>query len=409
MTRSPFRIFKLAGADDASLFPSLNSNGAFLAKNIPLLEHDEIGRWRPRSRDCLERILSAGYGFPVDLSRRMQSLKIVAKALNDNNPCRAAIALVPAQFPALPDALAEGRMIAADDMAKGGLAYLTQPRVPAGATGAGQWTTAAADAISSVAARSLRWLTTLGSRIAAPASIATGILFPDNENLASSGSVPGYHGLNYRFSEMRLTLIQNDSDGGARLLFAGMPDSDGYYRDRDGTIVGRAVGNSFMLDNAGVAAINAATMPNDAAENASSAAEEASDQPKLCPDPSPDRPGGKRDRNIAYEQQITGLPAGMAVLYNGVYFDGCRTTDGILLEAKGPGYDWALNAKGDWQPWYEGRQRLWKQLKDQSEAAGDRFVKWHVAEPRVAASLSAYVQAQGYSNIQGIYTPASMK
>lgn len=407
MTRSPFRIFKLAGADDASLFPSLNSNGAFLAKNVPLLEHDEIGRWRPRSRDCLERILSAGYGFPVDLSRRMQSLEIVAKALNDNNPCRAAIALVQAQFPALPDALAEGRMIAADDMAKGGLANLTQPRVPAGATGAGQWTTGAADAISSVAARSLRWLTTLGSRIAAPASIATGILFPDNENLASSGSVPGYHGLNYRFSEMRLTLIQNDSDGGARLLFAGMPDSDGYYRDQDGTIVGRSVGNSFMLDNAGVAAMNATRSDSTTASAAATA--DASDQPKLCPDPSPDVPGNKSDRSLAYQNQISGLPPGMAVFYNGIYFDGCRTTDGTLLEAKGPGYDWALTAEGEWKPWYEGKQDLWDQLQRQSEAAGDRPVEWHVAEPRVAQYLRALVQAQGYSNIQIIYTPASTK
>ncbi len=56
---------------------------------------------------------------------------------------------------------------------------------------------------------------------------------------------------------MRLTLIQNDSDGGARLLFSRMPDTAGYYRDRDETVVRRAIGDSVMPENAGVAAMNA--------------------------------------------------------------------------------------------------------------------------------------------------------
>jgi hypothetical protein len=96
----------------------LNFNGAFLGKSFALLERDETGRWRPRPQDWLEPVLSAGYGFPVDLSRRMQSLETIAKALNDDDPCRAAIALVQAQFPPLPDAFAEARMIEADKLSK---------------------------------------------------------------------------------------------------------------------------------------------------------------------------------------------------------------------------------------------------------------------------------------------------
>jgi hypothetical protein len=42
-------------------------------------------------------------------------------------------------------------------------------------------------------------------------------LFPGNETLESNGVTPGNRRLNYRFSEMRLTLIQNDDDGGERL------------------------------------------------------------------------------------------------------------------------------------------------------------------------------------------------
>jgi hypothetical protein len=80
-----FRIFRLAGPNDDDVFPSLTETGAFLAKNVPLLEQNETGFWRPRPQECLETTLSAGYRFPVDLSRRMQSLETVAKALNDNN------------------------------------------------------------------------------------------------------------------------------------------------------------------------------------------------------------------------------------------------------------------------------------------------------------------------------------
>jgi hypothetical protein len=38
----------------------------------------------------------------------MQTLETVAQALNDNNPCLAAIALVHAQFPPLPVTLRHG-------------------------------------------------------------------------------------------------------------------------------------------------------------------------------------------------------------------------------------------------------------------------------------------------------------
>jgi hypothetical protein len=53
----------------------------------------------------------------------MQSLETVARALNDNNPCRAAIALVHAKFPPLPDSFAERRMIEVDKLSKDSLAY----------------------------------------------------------------------------------------------------------------------------------------------------------------------------------------------------------------------------------------------------------------------------------------------
>ena len=262
----------------------------------------------------------------------MQSLETIAKALNDNDPCRAAIALVQAQFPPLPDAFAEARMIEADKLSKDSQSYLTQPRVPAGAPGAGEWTTGS-EAVSSVAARSLPWLKALGGRIAAPVAVATGILFPDNENLESNGSVPNHDGLNYRFSEMRLTLIQNDGQDGKQLLFSGLPEKDGSYRDQSGTIVGRAIGNSFMLDNAGVATMSAAQ--RDGASSLT-ATEDTSDQPKLCPNPSPDRPSGMSDRAASYQEQITGLPRGMAILLTACFSTAAEPAMGRSWRPRAP-------------------------------------------------------------------------
>ncbi len=405
MTMRFIRDFKLANPGGDDVHPYLNEDGAFHGGNVALLEKDELGRC---PEPVLERILSAGYGLPVNMSRRMQSLEVIARALNDSNPCRAAIALVQAQFPPLLDSGAAKRMVEADELAKWGtLAYLTQPRVAAGLAGAGQWTTGAGEAAaSSFAARSLPWLLQMSARLTGPLAVAAGILFPNNETLASNGDVPGYPGLNYRFSEMRLTLIQNDDQGGARLLFMGMPGTGGFYRDSGGTIVGRAVGNSFMLDDSGVVAMNAAQA--EARASAGVATDDASDQPKLCPDPSPDRPGGMSDRAAAYQQQITGLPLGMAVDLNGVMFDGCRTTDGTMLEAKGPGLQQHLDGDGEWEPYFvsSGKASLDKQLKDQSNAADGRQVEWHVAEPAVAAYIRRFIEENGLININVFDTPA---
>jgi len=225
--------------------------------------------------------------------------------------------------------------------------------------------------------------------------------------LESNGAVPGHDGLNYRFSEKRLTLIQNGADAAPTLLFSGMPDKDGVYRNQDGTIVGHAVGNSFTLESKGVATTSAAAANEDRSfTDAHVVATDGSEQPRLCPDPGPDRPGGMSERAAAYQEQITGLPRGMAVFLNGVMFDGCRTTDGTMLEAKGPGYEFAMTPDGGWKDWYGGIEDLKADLPRYSAAAGNRIVEYHFAEPRVAAFMSDYARSMGLSNIRVFHTPA---
>jgi Colicin E5 ribonuclease domain len=200
----------------------------------------------------------------LDERKIWTGLETVAKALNDNNPCLAAIALVQTRIPPLPDPLAAERMAQADELAKGAASYNpAQPRVPAGQPGAGQWMAGLGEALSALAERGLPWLAQTSARLAGPLAIATGVLFPDNATLESQGAVPGFSGLDYRFSESQLTLIQHDGQGDAQLLFHGLPDKDGIYRDSDGTVVGRAVGNSFMIDNDGAKSLISAAAQHD--------------------------------------------------------------------------------------------------------------------------------------------------
>jgi hypothetical protein len=127
-------------------------------------------------------------------------------------------------------------------------------------------------------------------------------------------------------------------------------------------------------------------------------------RPKLCPDPSADVPHGASLRAIEYQAYVSGLLPGQAIWLNGVSFDGCRQTYGVMLEAKGPGYGWALGPDG-WRPGYEGGPEAEDQIINQSEAAAGRIVEWHVAEPSVAAYFSQFAASHGLNNVVVIFDP----
>jgi len=91
-------------------------------------------------------------------------------------------------------------------------------------------------------------------------------------------------------------------------------------------------------------------------------------------------------------------------------FDGCRTTDGTLLEAKGPGIAQHISDGGEWKPYIidSGKADLDKQLIRQSIAAGDRMIEWHVAEPPLASYIRNSVRDNGISNIAVFDAPPRM-
>jgi hypothetical protein len=135
------REFKIAGPAGDGRHPYLNKNGAFLGWDTPLLRKDAFGRSQPREQRELEWLLSKGCGRPIRLDQQMKGLFCVARALNRDDRCVAAIALVHARLPEMPDADGAHRLAEADKvLIKHNPNWANQPRIAAGNADGGRWT-----------------------------------------------------------------------------------------------------------------------------------------------------------------------------------------------------------------------------------------------------------------------------
>jgi hypothetical protein len=312
-----------------------------------------------------------------------------------------------------------------------------EPRVPAGNPGGGQWTsggegggtahssaggsssllgaaieavasdpiTAAGSLLGDIGAAATAGLETLAEAFSGPAAFLGFIFIPTNSSLTATGTLPGQPDIDYDLDQDtgHLLLYRN-----GEVLFDGRPGADGLFHGTDGSTFGRMVNGTMVLDPAVLASNEASTSAaetSDADAGAQATSDTSSDQPKLCPDPTADWPGGKSVRAQAYQAQITGLPPGLAVALNGVVFDGCRESDGTMLEAKGQGYAWALRGSDAWMDNYKGVDGIMDQAAKQSEAAAGRAIEWHFAEQPVADYFRRAFAKEGLSNITVIYTP----
>jgi hypothetical protein len=121
------------------------------------------------------------------------------------------------------------------------------------------------------------------------------------------------------------------------------------------------------------------------------------------------KPSGS-ERAQLYQQQITGRPASEVYRIGDVEFDGF--TEGVLLEAKGPGYKSFFEVSSEPKPWYE-RSGKFGELLDQARAQAKLAkrlglrLRWHVAESEVATSLIKIFEDQRLSEIEVVYTPAA--
>ena len=93
-----------------------------------------------------------------------------------------------------------------------------------------------------------------------------------------------------------------------------------------------------------------------------------------------------------YQKQVTGTPQGKAYVVNGVKFDGYKK--GVLLEAKGPGYESLTENLGQ-QNLDALAERLLGQAERQVIAAKGVPIEWLVAEEGFASKLTAFFINEG--------------
>jgi hypothetical protein len=133
----------------------------------------------------------------------------------------------------------------------------------------------------------------------------------------------------------------------------------------------------------------------------------ANDDAKTCPDPSFEADSSDRTAaQLIYQTQISGLPPGMGTTLNGVKFDGCRESDGTMLEAKTTGAWFAFvpdSVFRTFKEYKETRDQAFRQIR----AAGSREIEWHFSTPSAAGFWRREFSALNY-RITVKYTPYTL-
>ncbi|TNV62775.1 Tox-REase-5 domain-containing protein [Corallococcus exiguus] len=104
-----------------------------------------------------------------------------------------------------------------------------------------------------------------------------------------------------------------------------------------------------------------------------------------------------------YQSQITNALEGQVYDVDGVKFDGF--TNGVLLEAKGPGYEKFLELAVEQGGWFEGFTDMVRQAKRQQRVARGVPLEWHFAERKVADYVRALFKRNGLGRIPVHFTP----
>jgi hypothetical protein len=107
-------------------------------------------------------------------------------------------------------------------------------------------------------------------------------------------------------------------------------------------------------------------------------------------------------RAAEYQVRTTGVPAGKALVRNGVKFDGF--VNGALADAKGPGYARFVK-NGQFVKWFSGANSLISQAQRQLAAAGGLPIRWYFAEQAAADATRALFAQNGITGIQIVFAP----
>jgi hypothetical protein len=401
-------------------------------------------------------LLSAAYGRAIAPSV-LGNIERAAKAWGEGDDCLAYIHLAHARLPELRDpAEAARRLFIVDGFMKSGTspravfealhfgaAYIDaveklfnpdQPRVPAGSgRTSGEWTDSGAtggdDAAqpgragqeehgssllgrmpfpaasflgelnaaqaAEIGAYALRVLSAAGT-----AAAVFGLLFIlSPNNIRVEGEVPEIPGLRYSWNrDESLLHLTYDGPDGARRTFTAELQED-VFRDARGQVIGR------VLPRGNVAIDPAAVFPEITNDN----------NPKLCPDPGPDKPGETGRDYADYVKNIVN-PGNPTPRYWGyqlsnpydfgnlVFYDDCQHSTGTMVEAKGPGYAEMLKYEilkdSLTQEWLAESGR-------QIDSSHGRPIRWYFADIRAALFAQGIFMAsgKGRENIAIVWLP----
>lgn len=197
-------------------------------------------------------------------------------------------------------------------------------------------------------------------------------------------------------------------DGQWRTLTVGEQKDDLFY-DRNGEVVARLVsgasGRPTLVTTVDALDRALADLRREDGEPATSPA--ASDnEPKLCPDPTPERKTTKSENSIAYQEYVTWLPYGLAINVGGVNFDGCDPATGTLLEAKA-NIDFMFddNDQLKWFIYPEKNPAIQMETQADTALAAGRVVVWHAQTEKGFRGLSKIKEQNSWMNLFVVYDP----
>ncbi len=403
-----------------------------------------------RERDArMIALLSAAYGAPVS-DRALAHLRRALEKRAEGDVLLASTHLALTGYWPLRDPLAAKRVFFSDGLLRRGatpamiLAALdldprrldalerfdpNQPRVPAGnGVESGRWTRddggtgenevvvgdkAPADHDSlfseDLPARVVQGLIRLAARSWLPAVVFGTLFIPSaGKSGVTDGNVPGRTDLRYRWDkpdgQVQFYVF---IDGHWVFLTAGRDNLNEFYRDDAGNVIARAAGDALVVDLDALDRTRERLAEGSGGQPPRDASSGERGGPKLCPDRTSENTNGRSALSIAYQQYVSGLPAGFEIKLGSVRFDGCRESDGFILEAKANYYRF-LAPDGQWKTFFrKGAERLSKQLLRQSDAAAlaGRQVEWHVLQKPVADKIRDMVAFLKITNIKVIFDP----
>ena len=155
-----------------------------------------------------------------------------------------------------------------------------------------------------------------------------------------------------------------------------------------------------------VGALDSAASQLRGGDRFSISAASAADEPKLCPDPTPEPKTTTSANSIAYQEYVSGLAYGLAINVGGVNFDGCDPKTGNLLEAKA-NIDFMFDANDILFGWVNSASNPRIQMEAQAEAAtfAGRLVVWHAQTAKGYLALSKIAAKLELANLSVVFDP----